>query len=176
MLWSINWPIVSISYQLTDITCAFLWLILLLSMVFSRFTHIVPCIIHYSFLLSNNIIVHGMDIQYCIYKFRFSHSLAIMDNAILCKAFWSYFFLILFATYSAAESQDYMVILRLIYWGKNKLFSKVFLQVTSPPGILRCPTSLHSHHHLLLCLFHYSHLTGQDELSQRSFDFLFSND
>lgn len=48
-----------------------------------------------------------MDIQYCIYlMFGFSHSLDIMNNAILCQAFGEHIFLIIFAIYSGMGLQD----------------------------------------------------------------------
>lgn len=46
-----------------------------------------------------------------IYQFVFSHSFAIMNNAVLNKDFGEPSFLILFSIYCGVELQDYMAIL-----------------------------------------------------------------
>lgn len=139
--------------------------------VFKVHTYSTTCSI-FHFLLSNTIIAHGMDIQYCIYlKFGFSHSLAIMNNAVLCQVFGEHIFLIIFVIYSEWDCRIHGNSMLNLLRKKQTIFHSLY----SHQWNLRAAIYLHSHQYFLLSVFFITAI-WVGVISQWGFYFLFSNE
>ena len=158
------------------------WL-LSLSIMFSRFIHILPCV-STLFLFYDWMIFHWMNRPCFVSPFiswwtvGLSSLWTITNNTTMnihVQVLSGHMFSVLLGIYLRVGLLGHMVCLYLAFWGTIKWFSKVATSVYIPTSTKSCNFSASSPTLVIICLFNYSYPSGYKVVYSCGFDLNFSH-